>query len=174
LPFRAEGKHTDNTQVWDIALLEPELQKVLGQATAMVHDLDFVLFKVAPCDVEMVRTLLIKNSFTVIRWIWYKVDANMTASLKPVPATECLVYGYMPSRMEQLFAGSPANPVERHNVIMGTYMRTYLKDESGDKYNPCQSPRYLWYHLLAQLGGGVETIIDVCAGTGSATLAAVD
>jgi hypothetical protein len=49
-----------------------------------------------------------------------------------------------------------------------------MKNEEGKEYNKAQSPIYLWYNLLRNLGGGVDVIIDVCAGTGSATVAALE
>jgi hypothetical protein len=33
---------------------------------------------------------------------------------------------------------------------------------------------YMWYHMLHDLAGGVDVIIDVCAGTGSASVAALE
>jgi hypothetical protein len=140
----------------------------------MVNKLDFVLFKVSIKDVNMVTEVLQLHGFTVVPWFWYKMDQNMVGTFKPVPAVEHLVYGYNVKRRETLFAGAEKNPERRHNMIMGNVLRSRLKNEKGEEYNIAQSPVYLWYNLLHDLGGGVDVIIDVCAGTGSASVAALE
>lgn len=174
LPFRKEGTDTVNTAVWDIAWVDAQLVSMIAQARAMADELDFVLLKVSPKDVNMVTDVLERHMFTVCQWFWYKTDQNMMTTFKPVPAVECLVYGYRSTRVEELFALCDKNPELRHNVVLGTSLRARMKDDKNEDYNIAQSPLYLWYYLLHDLGGGVDVIIDVCAGTGSATVAALE
>jgi DNA modification methylase len=174
LPFRRAGEDTINTQVWDIAWTKTDLETTIGQAVAMADKLDFVLLKVSNRDVNMVSEVLKTHQYMVMPFYWYKVDQNMMGTHKPVPAVECLVYGYKKDRVENLFKRAPNNPEKRHNMILGGILRSRFKNEKGEDYNPAQSPIYLWYNLLHDLGGGVDVIIDVCSGTGSASVAALE
>jgi hypothetical protein len=174
LPFRRAGEDTINTQVWDIAWTKTDLETTIGQAVAMADKLDFVLLKVSNKDVNMVSDVLKIHQYMVMPLYWYKVDQNMMGTHKPVPAVECLVYGYRKDRVEKLFERAPNNPVKRHNMILGGILRSRFKNEKGEDCNPAQSPIYLWYNLLHDLGGGVDVIIDVCSGTGSASVAALE
>jgi len=172
--FTPPGEATSSTASWDRAHTPEERECFYQQFAAVCDEIEICVVKCHPRDVEAECRAIEKHLHLVtFPHIWEKVNQNINGRAKLVPSCENLILGLTKRNLnsEHYWSGMPANPMDRHCIILGRCLSKFYKDGNDNVVNTAQTPMYLAQAMFKRYASqGKKIIINAMSGSGSDTL----
>ena len=124
----------------------------------------------SPFELALVKKVMMDLNFKYIQVLtWYKSGYNQVSgpACTFLPATEMAIIGFQgnPSTAAQ-YLNMPADPLQRHNVIIGPKMGKRAIDAEGKEINQTEKPMYLSEWILRKLTKPGDTVVVAGFGAG--------
>ena len=152
---------------WDVKWSKEQFETLFRQMDASSTNRNYmVVVNMWPADNHILVGALRECGFRHEKCItWYKINQNREGTKEVICATEFYWFAFRSTQRGTPFF-MPANPMQRHNILVGPTNSTYHKNKAGGKINQTQKPPYVSREIAKAFLEPGSTVIVVGIGAG--------